>query len=1246
MKSKEIYKLISQEIRELKEAGYLPAEEQAFVKDSPSALKQFPLKWSFGLKRPSGEEELGFSPEVHIYENFIRSHCVCSDYARQRSCEHIVQALEIIRDGLEIEQGERIALEEELARDKAGDEGDKPLEAQPSSLEEREGMLEIDTSRSGMIPFLDFYYSKGKRPMEILAFNPSLPHPTMKLTDGKHNIQLTHLPEQRRIRTHCDCKLNGRQSNLCEHVRAALARLYETHLEHVFSPEWQEELLEGFALDHGMSLMHLDRLELVPVGGMRLGVQVRGGNVLHSAEELLSLLPEPEEREEREEIIHGNLTSLELRGQAPVLCFIFHMINEAKQFAGLSPCLAKAGKDGLPINRFRPIERGDYLDLEGLLSAEEQRLVSAALRCQFGSETYLVEEEEYRHFRYLVSHLEGVPCYLYDQMRSLTLKNLKPLELRDEAAELVFVLGQDKTGDLILTPHLEIGDKRYTIGQKASPRLSTYGVQLKGNTLCPWASVLQAESALTFELRGQIKILEQDVERLLPTLLPALSRQHRIYDERPGRQGRRAKAPFERELYFDEEEALIKIQPIARYGAQLIPLYSPEVLEAEEGSSLERDFEGEAEFLSLIQGLHADFEGGNGIFFLSPGQLLENDWMLHRSRMLERKGVRLYGTEGLSSFRINIHSPSLHLGLSSGTDWFDLKVKVAFGKQLVSLQEIKRSLTKRSRYVQLGDGSLGLLPEEWLRKLSSFLRAGEVRRDQIRLSAYQFNILDELYESLEVSPEELGEALERKRRLQQIGQIKSIETPRGIKAQLRDYQHEGLSWLVFLEEYGLGGCLADDMGLGKTLQTIAFLTHLKERGGYTEPHLVVAPTSLVFNWEAELRKFAPGLSFMRYTGSERKQIEEGSWEGIDLVLTTYGTLINDIEQLRQRLFGYVILDEAQAIKNPASKRYKAVRLLRSRGRLSLTGTPIENNTFDLYTQMHFLNPGLLGGMEHFRREFALPIDRDRNEEAAQLLSRIIHPFMLRRTKRQVATELPEKVEDIIYCEMGSEQRRIYERTKERIRQQLLSLVEEEGEQRAQIHVLQGLMQLRQICNSPALVEGSTMARHTAPSVKIDLLIRKLHDLVHEHKVLVFSQFTSMLSLVGDRLSEEGIRYTYLDGSSTDRQTLVEEFQENEEQRVFLISLKAGGTGLNLTAADYVFLIDPWWNPAVENQAIDRCYRIGQTKHVMAYRMICKDSIEEKILQLQDNKREVSESVIQTDLGHKHFDRAQIAELFA
>jgi SNF2 family DNA or RNA helicase len=487
----------------------------------------------------------------------------------------------------------------------------------------------------------------------------------------------------------------------------------------------------------------------------------------------------------------------------------------------------------------------------------------------------------------------------------------------------------------------------------------------------------------------------------------------------------------------------------------------------------------------------------------------------------------------------------------------------------------------------------------------------------------------------------LKELTEKRNNLLNVISIKNVRKPRKLTATLRDYQKEGLNWLNFLKEIGWGGILADDMGLGKTIQILAALLNNPSK----KPDLIVVPTSLLFNWQNEIEKFCPSLEAKIHYGPKRtKNCKDLS--GSELIITTYGALTNDISWLREIKFNHVVLDESQAIKNPTSLRYKAVCLLKGNHKIAMTGTPIENNTFDLFAQMNFVNPGYLGTAKSFKDNYSTPIDVNKNGEVAKELQKLVNPFLLRRTKEKVATELPAKIEDIIYCEMEQEQRAVYDAFKNKIKNDITSKIEADGLGKSKMKILEGLLKLRQICDSPEIL--NTPEDYGTDSVKIKELIRHIKEKTANHKILIFSQFVKMLGLIKDQLEKEGITYEYLDGSCNQkrRQESVENFQGNKDCRVFLISLKAGGTGLNLTEADYVYIVDPWWNPAVENQAIDRCYRIGQKKKVIAYRMICKNTIEEKIVRLQQNKKQLATDLISADENIlKSLSGSDIKELF-
>lgn len=562
------------------------------------------------------------------------------------------------------------------------------------------------------------------------------------------------------------------------------------------------------------------------------------------------------------------------------------------------------------------------------------------------------------------------------------------------------------------------------------------------------------------------------------------------------------------------------------------------------------------------------------------------------------------------------------VSVSSGVDWFELHGAIEYGDTTARFPQLLAALKRGETMIILDDGSYGLLPEEWLRRFAPVATMGEADGDHLRFRLGQAGILDAL---LATQPSvDCDEAFTRVRnQLARFTSIEPADQPAGFNGRLREYQREGLGWMHFLRQFSFGGCLADDMGVGKTAQVLALLESRREmraQGKIDEPSLVVVPKSLIFNWKQEIERFTPQLRVLDYTGSTRNKDE---LDGYDVILTTYGTLRRDAIHFKDKVFDYVILDEAQAIKNEKTESAKAARLLRGNHRLALSGTPVENHLGELWSLFEFLNPGMLGAFGGLQLSGGTRQNPD--GEARKLLSHALRPFLLRRTKEQVAKELPPKIEQTIYCEMEPRQRTLYNELRDHYRQALLPKIDREGIGKSKIMVLEALLRLRQAACHPGLVDRK---RIKDPSAKLDVLIEQLHEVLEEgHKALVFSQFTSLLAIVRESLENDGIDYEYLDGKTVDRQARVEHFQQDAGCRLFLISLKAGGVGLNLTAADYVFILDPWWNPAVEAQAVDRTHRIGQVRQVFAYRLIARDTVEEKVLQLQESKRKLADAII-------------------
>ena len=513
------------------------------------------------------------------------------------------------------------------------------------------------------------------------------------------------------------------------------------------------------------------------------------------------------------------------------------------------------------------------------------------------------------------------------------------------------------------------------------------------------------------------------------------------------------------------------------------------------------------------------------------------------------------------------------------------------------------------QFVELDDGSRGLLPAEWLARYGSLVDLGEEHADRLRFQSNQAALLDVLLAEQERQNITVDRAFtELRDRLRTFNGIQPWQEPASFVGELRPYQREGLAWLHFLDDFGFGGCLADDMGLGKTIQVLALLDERRAaRGDKTKgrkkadagprPSLVVVPRSLVFNWIEESRRFAPNLSVLNYTGLDRTGVRDRMSE-FDLIVTTYGTVRRDIADLREIEFDYAILDEAQAIKNASSQAAKACRLLRIRRRLAMTGTPVENHLGELWSLFEFLNPGMLGRSSRLSGLVAKAGRRRRHGNRAGsrtdpgLLGRVLRPFLLRRTKQQVLNDLPDKTEQTLYCELDASDRKLYDELRNHYRQALVDRVSKFGLQKSKIHVLEALLRLRQAACHPGLLDQKKTG---AGSSKLETLMEQLTEVIAEgHKALVFSQFTSLLAIVRKRLDGQRIVYEYLDGKTTRRQTKVERFQSDVDCPLFLISLKAGGQGLNLTAADYVFILDPWWNPAVEAQAVDRATGSGKS----------------------------------------------------
>jgi superfamily II DNA or RNA helicase len=583
----------------------------------------------------------------------------------------------------------------------------------------------------------------------------------------------------------------------------------------------------------------------------------------------------------------------------------------------------------------------------------------------------------------------------------------------------------------------------------------------------------------------------------------------------------------------------------------------------------------------------------------------------------------------------------------AGNAWFELELGIVVNHKRVPLLPVLVQLIRSApldfnpevlaahleadqMLATLPDGVRVALP--WGRVKPILSTLGELYfndkiKARVRLSTLDAARLEELARGAEFTWTGGERLRETGRKLSQFGKVKKVDAPQGLQATLRDYQLDGLAWMQFLREYDLAGILADDMGLGKTVQTIAHILTEKEAGRLTSPALVIAPTSLMTNWMEEAARFAPSLKVLLLQGKERMELFD-QIEQADIVLTTYALLPRDEEKLREHEYHLVILDESHYIKNTRSKAAQTAGSLNARHRLCLSGTPLENHLGELWSQFHFLLPGLLGDEKTFNSQFRHPIERQDDPVRRMLLNRRIKPFLLRRTKDNVAKELPQKTEMIRRIELSGPQRDLYETVRLAMDKKVREEIDRKGVARSQIVILEALLKLRQVCCDPRLVKAMPSRKNTAAiSAKLTDLMQMIDDLLGEgRKILVFSQFTSMLALIEEELEARNIRYALLTGETRDRSAQVAAFQQGAVP-IFLISLKAGGVGLNLTAADTVIHYDPWWNPAAENQATDRAWRIGQDKPVFVYKLIAKGTLEEKIQLLQQKKSELAQSIL-------------------
>ena len=742
------------------------------------------------------------------------------------------------------------------------------------------------------------------------------------------------------------------------------------------------------------------------------------------------------------------------------------------------------------------------------------------------------------------------------------------------------------------------------------------------DTIAPLEISRQGDLPWITQLRGagEIVIPREDLEEALTSLmeLPNLPRlevpeELRLSEESASPQPR---------LFLEADSAPVALNlPLLAelsfdYGSVRVSAgdQRPAVVDWQQQRFVRRDME--AEHRALVRllelGLRPVESAGGHDLELSPRDLpAVAEPLLAEGWTVEAQGTSLRPAS----------PPALRV--ESGIDWFELHGSLDFAGDPVELKAILDTISRGDRFIELADGSQGLLPASWMETFGSLAQlAQDSENSELRFLPSQALLVDALLTTMPPADVD-GAFAELHDKLLSFDRIKPKKELKSFCGTLRGYQRQGLGWLEFLREFDLGGVLADDMGLGKTVQVLALLHANRTPAKTTKlPSLVVAPRSLVYNWIDEAARFTPKLRVLEYSGPDREALREKLGD-YDLVVTTYGTLRRDIGFLATVDFDTVILDEAQAIKNRASQTAKASGLLVGRHRLALTGTPIENHLGELGSLFEFLNPGFLGRLPQLD---VLTSGRNASKNELKLVAQGIRPFILRRTKAQVLPDLPAKTEQVLYISMRPRQRELYDQVRAGYQASLLEQIETKGVGGSAIQVLEALLRLRQVACHPGLVNTDW---DDAGSAKLEALFEQIAEILEEgHKVLIFSQFTKLLAYVRRHLDEQSQPYAYLDGQTRNRAEVVERFQTDPACNLFLVSLKAGGLGLNLTAAEYVFLLDPWWNPAVEAQAIDRAHRIGQTQPVFAYRMIARDTVEEKILDLQRSKRQIADAILE------------------
>jgi SNF2 family DNA or RNA helicase len=1027
------------------------------------------------------------------------------------------------------------------------------------------------------------------------------------------------------------CTCSSERGKLCEHEATVLqAILQKEEFAVFFNTRLRHQKLKNAAIPYGLENEpdpdQFFRIELVY---NKLVISPRSPDLFPVTKESLNTL---------RKMIPADPEQAPASSPADHEQTVFVVIREHKYYKYLhvelfASALTKEGKLKNPLNRLEP------MDLVWKTTDHEELKFYTGISKFQNNLTGKKSETDLAALRAIVKNPLGYPFYYQDTEKgekisasSLIPVKVAPLpdgvQMRVKPDGLFFELSLDleidgkrqtlKDQRIMFSYFLLNGDTLYLTDNLQALNIMSFLKQKPGNMLVHQSKYPLIKSQWLGKLEDTIDIKYQHIQTATSKQLEQMG-----FNQDP-----------EKVIYLSDFGSHVMIIPVMRYGEAEIPIRTKRNIYAVDAKGnefmVQRNEPAEAAFIANLTRQHPYFEEQADddlyYFYLHKKHFLNEDWFPDVFEQWRNQQITILGFNEIEGNRLNPHKISIDIKVLSGINWFNTIIEAKYGPKKASLKALHKAIRNKSKFVQLDDGTLGILPAEWIAKFESYFNAGEVVSDDtIHTPKINFTAIEELYDA-EVLAQEVKQDLRSYReQFANFETITPVDLPADLQGTLRPYQHQGLNWLNFLDDFNFGGCLADDMGLGKSIQVLAFILSQRKKVSHNT-NLIVVPTSLIFNWQQEIQKFAPSIRLHTLYGADRvKEIHD--FDQYEIILTSYGNMLSDVRFLKDYHFNYVILDESQNIKNPSSQRYKAVRLLKSRNKLVVTGTPIENNTFDLYGQLSFACPGLLGGKQYFKDIYSTPIDQFKSNIRAAELQKKIKPFILRRTKEQVAGDLPEKTEMVLHCEMGAEQKRIYDAYEKEFRE-YISAINNEELKKSPMNVLKGLTKLRQICDSPVLLSGDRLPGKE--SAKIDTLIEQIESKSPEHKILVFSQFTGMLELISKELLDRKISFVQLTGKTRNREAVVQSFQQDHSCRVFLISLKAGGTGLNLTEADYIYLVDPWWNPAVENQAIDRAHRIGQNKRVVAVRLICPGTVEEKIMQIQETKKDLVHDLVKTD----------------